>query len=192
MINKIKEIRQQTGVSLGLCEKALKETDGDIDKAKELLRKWGQALAGKRGGRDTREGLIESYIHANKKLGVLLSLGCETDFVARNKDFQELAHKIALHIAAMNPIYVGSEDIPNEVIEKEKEIYQEQMLKENKSKDIMDKVIEGKLEKYRKNVCLLLQPYVQDDTKSVQDLINEHITKTGENIIVNQFVRLEI
>jgi len=191
-IDQIKELRQETGVSLALCRKALKEADSDIDKAKELLRKWGQDLAGRKSGRATREGIIESYIHANKKIGVLVDLRCETDFVARNEDFQKLAHELALHIAAMKPLYVSPNDIPAEVIEKEKEIYKEQLAKEKKPKEVMDKIIEGKLEKYKKEVCLLSQPYVKDETKSIQDLINEQIAKLGENIMINQFTRLEI
>jgi elongation factor Ts len=192
MIDKIKQLRQETGVSLSLCKKALEEAKGETDKAKELLRKWGQDLAGKRGDRDTSEGVVVSYIHANKKIGVLVDLRCETDFVARNKDFQELAHEIALHVAATNPLYMSPEDIPEQVIEKEKEIYKEQMAKENKPQDIMEKIIEGKLEKFKKNVCLVCQPYVKDDTKTIQDLLNECIAKLGENIGIGQFSRIEI
>ena len=192
MIDKIKQLRQQTGVSLALCKKALAETEGDIDKAKELLRKWGQSLAGKRSGRVTDEGIIEPYIHANKKIGVLVDLRCETDFVARNNDFQELAHNLALHVAASNPLYIQAADIPEKVIKKEEEIYREQIAKDKKPKELATKIIEGKLEKYKKEVCLLSQPYVKDDTKTIQDLINECIAKVGENIIVNQFTRLEI
>ncbi|MEA3453031.1 MAG: elongation factor Ts [Patescibacteria group bacterium] len=192
MIDKIKQLRQETGVSLSLCKKALEETGGEAEKAKELLRKWGQDLAGKRGGRDTREGVVASYIHANKKIGVLVDLRCETDFVARNEDFQALAHEIALHIAALNPLYVSSEDIPEEIIEKEKEIYREQMMKENKPKDVMQKIIEGKIEKFKKGVCLTHQAYIKDDAKTIQDLVNETISKLGENIGIGQFTRIEI
>ena len=192
MIVKIKKLRQETGVSLSLCKKALEETNGEEGKAKELLRKWGQDLAGKRGSKDTREGVVASYVHANKKIGVLLDLRCETDFVARNKDFQDLAHEIALHVAAMNPLYVTPEDIPEQVIEKEKEIYKEQMVKEKKPKDVMEKIIEGKLEKFKKNNCLVSQPYIKDDTKTIQDLVNECIAKLGENIGIGQFSRIEI
>lgn len=188
----IKKLREKTGVSLSLCKKALDETGGDIEKAKELLRIWGQDLAGKRGGRSTAQGVIEAYIHANKKIGVLVELRCETDFVARNKDFQDLAHELALQVAATNPLYVGPEDIPTEVIEKEKEIYQGQAKKEKKPKAVMNKIIEGKLEKYKKSACLLFQPYIRDETKTIQDLINEYIAKIGENIAVGKFVRLEI
>jgi len=192
MIDKIKQLRQQSGVSLSLCKKALEETGGDIEKAKEFLRKWGQDLAGKRSGRVTGEGIIESYIHANKKIGVLVDLRCETDFVSRNKDFQELAHNLALHIAAVNPLYIEVSDIPEEIIKKEKEIYQEQFAKEKKSKEVMEKIIDGKLEKFKKEICLLSQSYVKDQEKTIQNLLNEYVAKLGENITINQFTRLEI
>lgn len=192
MIEVIKKIRQETGVSLALCKKALEESGQDAEKAKELLRKWGQELATKRSGRGTNQGIIEAYIHANKKIGVMVDLRCETDFVAKNKDFQELAHEIALHIAAMNPLYLSAEDIPNEVIEKEKEVYNEQMAKEKKPKEIMEKIIEGKLDKFKKEVCLLSQPYVKDADRTIQNLINDNITKIGENINLERFIRFEI
>jgi len=190
-LNEIKALREKTGVSLDLCKKALEE-GGDLEKAQELLRKWGQQLAGKRTGRATNQGLVEPYIHANGKLGVLIDLRCETDFVAKTDDFKELAHELALHIAAANPEYVSGDDIPVEMLEKEKEIYIEQMAKENKSKDIMDKIIQGKIDKFKKSICLLDQPFVKDDSRTIQDLINEYITKIGENITIGQFARLEI
>ena len=190
-LNEIKALREKTGVSLDLCKKALEE-GGDLEKAQELLRKWGQQLAGKRTGRATNQGLVEPYIHANGKLGVLIDLRCETDFVAKTDDFKELAHELALHIAAANPEYVSGDDIPVEMLEKEKEIYIEQMAKENKSKDIMDKIIQGKIDKFKKSICLLDQLFVKDDSRTIQDLINEYITKIGENITIGQFARLEI
>ncbi len=188
----IKKLRQQTGVSLALCQKALGEAENDLEKAKELLRKWGQDLAGKRGGRSTNQGVIEAYIHPNKKIGVLVELRCETDFVAKNENFQELAHNLALHIAASNPLYVSEENIPKEAIEKEKEIYKGQAEQENKPKEFTDKIVQGRIEKYKKNVCLLSQPYVKDNNITIQDLINESIAKTGENITIGGFSRLEI
>ena len=190
-LNEIKALREKTGVSLDLCKKALEE-GGDLEKAQELLRKWGQQLAGKRTGRATNQGLVEPYIHANGKLGVLIDLRCETDFVAKTDDFKELAHELALHIAAANPEYVSGDDIPVEMLEKEKEIYIEQMAKENKPKDIMDKIIQGKIDKFKKSICLLDQLFVKDDSRTIQDLINEYITKIGENITIGQFARLEI
>jgi len=190
-LNEIKALREKTGVSLDLCKKALEE-GGDLEKAQELLRKWGQQLAGKRTGRATNQGLVEPYIHANGKLGVLIDLRCETDFVAKTDDFKELAHELALHIAAANPEYVSGDDISVEMLEKEKEIYIEQMAKENKPKDIMDKIIQGKIDKFKKSICLLDQLFVKDDSRTIQDLINEYIAKIGENITVGQFARLEI
>ena len=190
-LNEIKALREKTDVSLDLCKKALEE-GGDLEKAQELLRKWGQQLAGKRTGRATNQGLVEPYIHANGKLGVLIDLRCETDFVAKTDDFKELAHELALHIAAANPEYVSGDDIPVEMLEKEKEIYIEQMAKENKPKDIMDKIIQGKIDKFKKSICLLDQLFVKDDSRTIQDLINEYIAKIGENITVGQFARLEI
>jgi elongation factor Ts len=190
-LQEIKNLREKTGVSLALCKKALEE-GGNLEKAQELLRKWGQQLAGKRTGRATNQGVIAPYIHANGKLGVLVDLRCETDFVAKTDDFKELAHEIALHIAASNPEYISGEDVPAEMIEKEKEIYVEQMAKENKPQDIMDQIIQGKIDKFKKGICLLDQPFVKDDSKTIQDLVNEYIAKIGENITISQFARLEI
>ena len=191
-IDIIKQLREQTGVSLTLCRKSLKEADNDIEKAKELLRKWGQDLAGKREGRITKQGIIESYIHPNKKIGVLVELRCETDFVAKNETFQKLAHNLALHIAATSPLCISEQDIPKEKIAKEREIYLEKAQQEKKPKEIMDKIVEGKIEKYKKESCLLSQQYIKDSATTIQDLVNEAIAKTGENITISNFARLEI
>lgn len=191
-IELIKKLRQESGISLSKCKKALEESKGDIEKAKELLRKWGEQLANKRGGRETGEGIIESYIHSNKKIAVLVEVKCETDFVAKNKDFQNFAHEIALHIAAADPKYLREEDIPQEVIDKEKEIYREQLKKENKPKEIVEKIIQGKIEKYKKEIVLLFQPYIRDDSKTINDLLTEAIAKIGENISIGRFARLEL
>jgi len=192
MIDKIKQLRQETSVSLSQCKKALEETGGDLDKSKEILRKWGEKLAGKRGGRETSQGIVEAYIHANKKLGVLVEVKCETDFVAKNDDFKEFAHNLALHIAATNPLYLSEDEIPKALIEKEKEIYKEQMAKEKKKPELMDKIIEGKVAKYKKEIALLSQPYIKDDNQTIEGLLNEAIAKIGENITIGRFVRLEI
>lgn len=191
-IDSIKKIRQETGISLSKCKKALEESRGDLDKAKELLRKWGEEMAVKRGGRETGEGIIEAYVHNNNKIGVLVEVRCETDFVAKNKDFKNFAHELALHIAAADPKYLTEEDIPKEVIEKEKEIYKEQMQKEKKPKAVMEKIIQGKLEKYKKGIALLSQDHIRDPERTIQDLLNEAIAKIGENIIIQRFVRMEI
>jgi len=189
MIDEIKSLREKTGVSLDLCKKALEQSD-NLGEAEALLRKWGQKLASKRTDRVTNQGLIDSYIHANGKLGVLIDLRCETDFVAKTDDFKELAHELALHIAAASPQYISAEDIPTEVVEKEKEIYTEQM--KDKPKEMIDKIIQGKLDKFKKEVCLLDQLFVKDDSKTIRDLVNEYIAKIGENITIAQFARLEI
>jgi len=188
----IKQLRQETGVSLAQCKKAIEQAQGDIEKAKELLRKWGEDLAEKKSSRATKEGIIEAYIHSNKKIGVLVELRCETDFVAKNPEFQELAHDLALHIAAMKPQYVTEEDIPQEVLNKEKEIYREQFANSGKPEEIIQKIIEGKIESFKKEITLLNQPFVKDNTKTVKEVINEYISKLGENITINKFVRLEI
>ncbi len=191
-IELIKKLRQETGISLSKCRKALEESNNDLDKAKELLRKWGEKLAQKRVGRETGQGIIEAYVHANKKIGVLVEVRCETDFVAKNKDFQEFAHELALHIAAANPQYLTEEEIPEDILEREKKIYQEQLAEDKKPKQVMDKIIEGKLKKYKQEVALLSQFYVRDSEKTIQDLLNEAIAKIGENITIQRFVRLEI
>ena len=191
-IELIKKLRQETGISLSKCRKALEESNNDLDKAKELLRKWGEKLAQKRVGRETGQGIIEAYVHANKKIGVLVEVRCETDFVAKNKDFQEFAHELALHIAAANPQYLTEEEIPEDILEREKKIYQEQLAEDKKPKQVIDKIIEGKLKKYKQEVALLSQFYVRDSEKTIQDLLNEAIAKIGENITIQRFVRLEI
>ena len=191
-IEKIKELRQITGVSLSLCKKAVEEAQGDLEKAKELLRKWGEDLASKKSSRETGEGIIDAYIHSNKKIGVLIELRCETDFVARNEEFQKLAHDLAMHIAAMGPKYVKEENIPEEELNKEREIYKEQFEKTGKPPEIIDKMIEGKLKKYKENISLLSQPFVKEPQKTVGQVIKEYITKLGENISVKRFVRFEI
>ena len=191
-VDQLKQLREETGVSVTDCQKALKEASGDIEKAKEILRKWGQSFAEKRLDRETKQGIIESYIHPNKKIGVLLDLRCETDFVARSEDFKNLAHDLVLHIAGMNPYYVKSEDIPEEVIGGEKEIYKEQVAKSGKPQNIVEQIIEGKLKSYKEGISLLSQPFVKNPDKTVQDIINEAITKVGENIVVKRFIRYEI
>ena len=186
----VKELRDKTGISIMECKKALEACEGDIDKAIEWLRKKGLEMAKKRQGRSTNEGIIDSYIHAGGRIGVLLELACETDFVARTEDFKKLAHELCLQIAAMAPQAIRPEDLPKEVVEKEKEIYREQM--KDKPKDKLEKIIEGKLKKFYKEVCLLHQPYFRDEKQTVADLIKSVIAKVGENIEVKRFVRFEV
>ena len=191
-IEKIKTLREETGVSLADCKKALEATAGDIEKAKELLRKWGKELAGKKSGREVKDGIIEVYLHPNKKVGVILDIRSESDFVAKSSDFQFLAHEICLQIAAMKPRFVSSEDIPQDQLQKEKEIYEEQFKHSDKPKNVLDNIIKGKLEKYKEEISLLSQPWVKDSAKSINSLLEEYIAKFGENIIVKKFERFEI
>ncbi len=188
----VKELREKTGAGMMDCKNALTEVDGDIEKAIEFLRKKGLATAQKRAGRALNEGIIQSYIHMTGKLGVLVEVNCETDFVAKNEDFQEFAKNIAMHIAASNPLGITPEDVPNDVIEKEKEIYRAQALEMGKPENVVDKIVEGKLNKFYEESCLLNQPYVRDTNISIADLLNEQIAKIGENISIKRFVRYQI
>ncbi|HHE76912.1 MAG TPA: elongation factor Ts [Candidatus Parcubacteria bacterium] len=191
-IEQIKQLRQETGISISECKKALEKTNGDIEKAKIILREWGEEIAGKKSSRDASEGIIDSYIHPNKKVGVLLDLRCESDFVARSEEFQELAHEICLQIAAMNPLYLDEENIPDEVLNKERKIYQEQLKDSGKPEEILNQIIEGKLKKYKEKISLMPQSWIKDETKTIKDLINDYIAKIGENITIKKFERYEI
>ena len=189
----VKELRNKTGIGFMDCKQALEECGGDMEKAIEYLRKKGMATAAKKAGRATSEGLVTSYIHAGGKIGVLVEINCETDFVARTPDFQDLAKDIAMQIAASSPIYVSREDIPAEEIEKERQIIEAQLGETKKPPQILQKIIEGKLEKgFFTKVRLLDQPFIKDDSKTVKDRIREAIAKLGENIVVRRFVRYEL
>lgn len=188
----IVKLRSLTGAGIVDCQKALQEGGGDFDKAVELLRKKGQKVAANKQERETKEGLIYAYIHGGGRVGVLLELLCETDFVARNDEFKQLAHDIALHIAAMNPLVVSPSDISAETLEKEREIYREQMKDEKKPAEILEKIIEGKLSKYYQEACLLSQQFVKDDSLTIQGLIERVIGKIGENIKVGRFSRYSL
>ena len=187
----VKELREKTGVGMMECKKALTETNGDCDKALDLLRQKGLATAQKKAGRTASEGLIESYIHMGK-IGTLVEVNCETDFVARTDDFKELARDIAMHIAATNPLYLSREDVPQDVLEHEKEIYRSQVT--NKPPQVVEKIIEGKLEKFYTDMCLLEQIFVKDadQKKKVKDIVTDKIAKLGENIIVRRFARFQL
>lgn len=190
--NLVKELRERTGAGMMDCKKALVEANGDLEKAIEILREKGLAAAAKRSGRTTAEGLVEAYIHGEGRIGVLLEINCETDFVAKTEEFKELAKDIAMQIAAAKPLYVSRNDIPEEEIEKEKSILKAQALNEGKPENIVEKMVEGRIEKYYKEVCLLEQPFIKDPDKSVEQLITEKIAKIGENISVRRFVRYEL
>ncbi len=188
----IKELRERTGVGIMDCKKALIECNGDIEKAIEYLRKKGIATAQKRGARETKEGQIYAYIHPGGKIGVLVEVNCETDFTARTEDFKNFVKDIAMQIAAQNPIAIKREDIPPEVIEKEKEIYASQAREEGKPEKVIEKIVEGKLKKFFTEACLLEQPFIKNPDITVQDLLNELIAKTGENIVIRRFVRYQL
>lgn len=189
----ITKLRQATGAGVADVKNALEEAGGDEQKAIEILRKKGALKAAKKvAERTTGEGLVHSYVHSNGKVGAMLQIQCETDFVARNENFKALAHDIAMHITAAAPVYVAPEDVPTEEIEKEKEIYREQLKAEGKPADMMDKIIEGKIEKFYQEVCLLKQTFIKDDKVTIEKLIEEAITKMGEKIEIINFSRFQI
>jgi elongation factor Ts len=188
----VKELRDKTNAGMMDCKKALTETAGDMEKAVDLLRQKGLAVAAKRAGRETKEGVVECYIHAGGKLGVMVEVGCETDFVAKTDDFKAFAKNVAMHIAASNPVAIQRDDVPAELLDREKEIYVNQALDSGKPQQIVDKIVAGKIEKYLAEICLLEQKYVKNPDLSVQDLLNELVAKMGENISIKQFSRFQI
>lgn len=188
----VRKLREQTGIGILECKKALEEVNGDFDKAIELLRKKGYEKAKSKSSRATNQGVINSYIHSNNRIGVLLEVGCETDFVAKNEDFMGFTKDVCLQIAAMNPEYISSEDVPEEVINKEKEILREQLKNSGKPENIIDNIIEGKLKKFYSEVCLLNQTFFKDDQFTIESLLTEKIHKIGENIVIKRFTRYEV
>lgn len=187
----VKELREKTGAGIMDCKKALVETNGDMEKAIIILREKGLAKAATKQSRAVSEGIIESYVHGNGRIGVLVEVNCETDFVARNEEFKNLAKDIAMQVAASNPKYLSRDDVPPEVLEKEKEILRAQALNEGKPEKIVDKIVEGRIEKFYEENCLLEQPFIKDPDKKVSELIMEKIAVIGENITVSRFVRFE-
>ena len=188
----VKQLREKTGAGMMDCKAALTEANGDMEKAIDLLRKKGLASAAKRAGRATRDGIIGHYIHMGGKVGVLVEVNCETDFVARTADFQTLAKELAMHIAAADPRYVRREEIPADVLEKEKEIYRAQFADSGKKPEVVEKIIEGKLESFYQQACLLDQPSVRDPNISIKQMIANAAAKTGENVSVSRFVRFKL
>ncbi|MFH1890168.1 MAG: translation elongation factor Ts [Candidatus Kuenenbacteria bacterium] len=185
----IQKLRQQTGAGMMDAKKALEEADGDKSKALDILRKKGQKIAAKKQAeRSAKDGLVESYIHTGGKVGSMIVLACETDFVAKNEEFKNLAHEIAMQVAAMQPEYISPQDVPADVVAKEKEIYKEQLSKEGKSVAMLDKIVAGKLEKFYEQNCLLNQKYIKDDKKTINDLIVEATAKLGEKIEVKKMI----
>ncbi|NLL57938.1 MAG: translation elongation factor Ts [Firmicutes bacterium] len=188
----VKELRTLTGAGMMDCKKALLETGGDKEKAINYLREKGLAKAAKRAGRIAAQGVVDSYIHLGGKVGVMVEVNCETDFVARNEEFRAFARDICLQVAATNPAYLSREDVPEEVIENEKEILRRQAANEGKPEKIIDKIVNGRIEKFFQENCLLEQPFIKDQDKTVKDLLTEKIAKIGENIIIRRFVRFEM
>ncbi len=188
----VKDLRDKTQAGMMDCKKALEKTDGDMEKAVDLLRQKGLAVAAKRAGRATSEGVIETYIHAGGKLGVMVEVGCETDFVARNEDFVAFARDIAMHIAAANPVALTREDVPEEIVNREKEIYIQQAIDSGKPQNIAEKMVTGKIEKYLSEIALHEQKFVKNPDLTVQDMLNELVAKMGENISIKRFSRFQV
>lgn len=188
----VRMLREKTGVGMMDCKKALNESGGDMEKAIEILRKLGLAAAARRSGRTAAEGIVDSYIHLGGKIGVLLEVNCETDFVARNFEFQSFVKDISMQIAASNPQYISREDVPDGIVEHEKEILKSQTLAEGKPEKVADKIVEGRLEKFYSEVCLLDQPFIKDPKKTIKDLLGEFCAKIGENIVIRRFTRYQL
>jgi len=188
----VKELRDKTNAGMMDCKKALGETEGDMEKAVDLLRQKGLSVAAKRAGRATSEGVVECYIHAGNKLGVMVEVGCETDFVAKTDDFQAFAKDIAMHVAAVAPVAVTREEIPQEMVDREKEIYVKQAQDSGKPDNIIEKIVSGRIEKYLSEICLMDQKFVKNPDLSIQDLLNELVAKMGENISIKRFARFQI
>lgn len=191
-IEKIKQLREETAAGMMDVKRALEASDGDLEGARRVLRERGQAIAAKKSARETHEGLIESYIHFNGRVGVIVEVNCETDFVARTPEFKGFARNVALHVASMNPLTVSPEDIPREAMDEERSIVEKQAAQEGKPENIVDKIVEGRMKKFVSEKALLTQDYVKEPDKTVGDLLQETIQRLGENIVVRRFVRYEL
>ncbi|MGD9518205.1 MAG: translation elongation factor Ts [Armatimonadota bacterium] len=188
----VKRLHEQTGAGMLDCKKALEQADGDFEEAVAILRKSGVQVAGKRAGKSTSQGVVWSYIHAGSQVGVLVEINCETDFVGRTEDFRQFAEEVAMQIAAMRPRWVSPEDVPAEVLEREKEILTEQARAEGKPENVIEKMVEGRLRKFYEENCLLRQPYIRDDRLTIEDLLHELVAKTGERVVIRRFVRYQV
>jgi elongation factor Ts len=188
----VKELRERTGSGMMECKKALTETDGDMEKAIIYLREHGLAAAAKKAGRATGDGRIEVYVHPGSKLGVMVEINCETDFVAKTDEYQGLCHEIAMQIAASDPGYMDRDQVPESLLEQEKEIARTQALSEGKPEKMIDKIVQGRMEKFFATVCLLEQPYIREPQRTVKDLVSEAISKLGENIVIRRFARFRL
>ncbi len=191
-VEKIKKLREDVELSIAECKKALEKTDGDVEKAKAILIEEQSRLASKRKGRETGEGIIASYVHNNRKVGVLLDLRSETDFVARSSKFEELAHLLSLQIAAMNPLFVARDNVGKELLEEKTDKWRSEYKKEGKPESVIEEIIEGKIDKFYQEVCLLEQTFIKDDTKKVKDMVDAYVAEFGENIVIKRFSRYEI
>jgi elongation factor Ts len=191
-IEQIKELREVSGAGIMDVRKALEETNGDFDKAKEILREKGLATAAKRADRESFEGVVELYSHGDGRVGVMVEVNCETDFVARSENFRTFAHELALQIAAASPRYIREEDIPEEVLEKERERARRLGMDEGKPENVIERIVEGRLAKFKDEICLLRQPYIRDDEMTVEQLLLDHVASIGENIVIRRFVRWEL
>lgn len=187
----VKELRERTGSGMMDCKKALTESNGDMEKAIEILREKGLAAAAKKAGRIASEGIVDAYIHGGGRIGVLIEVNSETDFVAKNEEFRQFVKDMAMQVAASNPLYVKREEVDPQIIEKEREIYRAQALNEGKPEKIIDKMVEGRIEKFYKEICLLEQPFIKDTDKTVKDILSQLIAKIGENLSIRRFVRFE-
>ncbi len=185
----VKQLREKSNAGMMDCKKALVETNGDLARAEEVLREKGLAQASKKASRAAKEGIIDSYIHLGSKIGVMLEVNCETDFVARNEMFKGFVHDVALHIAAANPQYISIEEVPGEIVEKEKEIFRKQAVNDGKPENIVDKIADGRIKKFYEEIVLLEQPFVKDADKKIGDLLKEKIATIGENIVIKRFCR---
>jgi elongation factor Ts len=192
LIEKIKQLREETAAGMMDVKRALEESDGDMDGARRVLRERGQAIAAKKSGRETNQGLIEAYVHFNGRVGVLVEVDCETDFVARTPEFKEFARNVALHVASMKPLCVTPEEIPAEALEEERQIVEKQVAEMGKPEDIARRIVDGRMQKWISEQALLTQPYVKDPDVTVGDLLQETIQKVGENVVVRRFTRYEL
>lgn len=188
----VKELREATGAGILDCRKALEAADGDYEQAVDFLREKGLAQAAKRKDRAAEDGLIHAYIHGGGRIGVLVEVNCETDFVARTDEFQTFVNDVAMQIAAMAPAYISREDVPEDVLEREKALYRTQALEEGKPENIVERIIEGRLEKFYQQACLMEQAFIRDEDKTIEDLLNEHISRIGENIVIRRFARYQL
>jgi elongation factor Ts len=188
----VKDLREKSGAGIMDCKQALAENDGDMEKAVDFLRKKGLATAAKRAGRATSEGTIQSYIHMGGKIGVMVEVDCETDFVAKTDDFMEFAKNLAMHIAATSPVGIAPEDVPESVLERERAIYRDQALEMGKPEKMIDKIVDGKMNKFFKESCLMNQQYVKDPDKTIADYLNEIVAKTGEKVTIKRFARFQV